>query len=56
MDYAAGILIPLYLLAVGAFAVFADQRRSEVMLLGMWGLLGLGVLYEVVRVIAYLLL
>ena len=53
---ASAILIPAYLAVIVAFAVFADQRRSEVMLLWMWGLLGLGVLYEVVRVIAYLLL
>jgi len=45
------LFIPLYLIAVGAFAFWSDQRKGEVLLLGMWGILGLGVLYELGRVI-----
>jgi hypothetical protein len=49
------LFIPIYLVAVAAFAIWSDQRKSEALLLGMWGLLGLGVLYEGARVLWSLL-
>lgn len=46
------LAILVYLAALLAFALLLDQRRRELLLLGTWCLMLLGVLFEAGRLVA----